>query len=71
MFMLRHYKNSYGIEIMMTDCGCYVEDPYICDDLGEPKGQCQMCGSKWYEHTLDVLPLKEQESAKQIQENET
>jgi len=32
-----------------------VEDPYVCDDVGIPKGQCINCGYKYYEHE-DVVP---------------
>ena len=43
----------------MSDCRNYVEDPAICYDDGEPKGQCLNCGAKWYEHTDDALPESE------------
>lgn len=65
---MRNYTNSYGIHIMMSDCTSYEEDQFICDDVGQPKGQCAYCGYKWYEHTLDALPECERESAKSIQE---
>jgi hypothetical protein len=31
-------------------CSSYEEDPAICDDMGEPKGQCVHCGYKWFDH---------------------
>ncbi len=37
---------------METLCQDYVEDPAICDDLGEPKGQCVNCGYKEHEHLI-------------------
>lgn len=54
---------------MMTDCGEYLEDPYICDYMGEPKGQCANCGYKWYEHELDALPECDRTSALEIQDS--
>jgi hypothetical protein len=36
----------------ITDCTKYIEDFAVCDDIGEPKGQCINCGYKWYEHNL-------------------
>ncbi len=53
--------------ITLTDCRTYHEDPCICDDLGEPKGQCAHCGAKWYEHDVQYLPEDERESARAIQ----
>ncbi len=44
-----------------TDCYTYEECQFVCDDLGEPKGQCAHCGYKWYEHRKEVLPADEQE----------
>lgn len=45
----------------------YVEDACVCDDTGEPKGQCSNCGAKWYEHDLKVLSGPDKESATHIQ----
>lgn len=42
-------------KLEIVDCEKYVEDPYICYYGGEPKGQCLYCGSKWYEHRLELL----------------
>lgn len=53
--------------VMMTDCQDYIEDPCICYDFGEPKGQCRNCGYAWYEHDVSVLPEEYQEQARQIQ----
>ncbi len=53
--------------ISLSHCLLYVEDPYVCDDLGEPKGQCAHCGAKWFEHDLLALPESEKESARAIQ----
>ena len=50
------------------NCFWYTEDPAICDDIGEPKGQCAHCGAKWYEHDLRALPESERESARQLQQ---
>ena len=61
IFMLddmKPYKNSWGVEIYMTDCSEYIEDPFICDDVGQPKGQC-ICGHKWYEHNVNTLPMED------------
>lgn len=44
----------------------YIEDPAICDDMGESKGQC-CCGAKWYEHRIESLPDDEKESAEAVQ----
>ena len=47
-------------------CCSYEEDPHICYDFGEPKGQC-LCGWKWYEHELPSIPNKsDRESACRI-----
>ena len=48
-------------------CSAYLEDWAVCDDTGEPKGQCSHCGYKWYDHALDALPENERESAARIQ----
>jgi hypothetical protein len=53
--------------ILSTNCFWYNEDPAICDDIGEPKGQCVHCGAKWYEHDINALPLNERDSARAIQ----
>jgi hypothetical protein len=37
-------------------CQEYLEDPAICDDMGEPKGQCANCGDKWYNHSISDTP---------------
>ncbi len=58
---------AFPSTFQFSDCKVYVEDPYICDDVGEPKGQCLTCGAKWYEHNLDVLSGDDKESAKDIQ----
>lgn len=68
--MKKEYTNSWGIHIMMTDCKEYWEDPFICDDVGEPKGQCSNCGHKWYEHELNVMPASDRTSALEIQDRE-
>ena len=47
-------------------CDHYVQDPYVCDMGGEPKGQCGNCGYKWYEHDLDAIPDSEKASAAAI-----
>ena len=47
-------------------CPQYAEDPYICDDTGEPKGQCGYCGGKWYEHALLALPEYEREGVEEL-----
>jgi hypothetical protein len=39
-------------KILLVNCPQYVEDQCVCDDDGEPKGQCAVCGAKWYEHPL-------------------
>lgn len=41
---------------MKTNCKDYVEDPFVCDSQGEPKGQCCNCGYKWYDHDPAVIP---------------
>lgn len=61
--LMRDY--AYHIECV-PDCKAYVEDPCICDDLGEPKGQC-ICGDKWFNHNLSALPPEDRKSAKKIQ----
>lgn len=39
-----------------TDCKEFEEDPYITDDLGEPKGQC-VCGCEEHDHgDIDPAP---------------
>lgn len=43
-------------------CSAYLEDWAICDDTGEPKGQCSNCGHKRCDHELDALPENEQEN---------
>jgi len=53
--------------IILTNCGNYEEDPHICDDVGETKGQCANCGAKWYEHNLGLLFGSDLEYARQIQ----
>jgi len=37
-------------------CSAFFEDWAVCDDMGEPKGQCLHCGYKWYDHALAALP---------------
>ena len=32
-------------------CNNFVEDLCVCDDCGEPKGQCANCGYMEHEHT--------------------
>ena len=51
----------------LVDCSTYLEDQCVCDDMGEPKGQCSNCGEKWYKHRLEALPPEERESAFQMQ----
>lgn len=55
--------------IILTTCRKYMEDPVICDDMGEPKGQCALCGCKYYEHNLSAFRYGSDDfhSAKQIQ----
>jgi len=53
--------------ITISNCFWYDEDQFVCDDIGEPKGQCAHCGAKWYEHNINALSLDERDSAKQIQ----
>lgn len=43
---------------MDANCSHYVEDPAICDDVGEPKGQCANCGEKWYDHDMTSTEYK-------------
>ncbi len=43
---------------MGATCSHYVEDPAICDDVGEPKGQCANCGEKWYDHDMTSTEYK-------------
>lgn len=43
----------------MWPCDNYVEDPCICDDIGEPKGQC-VCGYSVSEHVDLLLFLNSQ-----------
>lgn len=66
--MEKHYVNDFGTEIYMTDCKKYIVDEAIRYSFGAPKGQC-ICGYKWYEHELDVLPEEDKFSAKCIQES--
>jgi hypothetical protein len=54
-------------KITLSNCLWYAENPYVCDDCGDPKGQCLYCGAKWYEHDLRALPDDEIESARAIQ----
>ncbi len=54
--------------ISITPCTKYLEDPNICDDVGEPKGQCLNCGAKWFEHDVQVLPDDDKDSAMEMQE---
>ena len=63
-----HCECRRYVPLELVDCSVYVEDQCVCDDMGEPKGQCSNCGAKWYEHKLEVLPLEERESAAQLQE---
>lgn len=44
-------------EAMATSpCSDYIEDRAVCDDTGDPKGQCANCCYKWYDHMADALP---------------
>lgn len=54
-------------KIKIVNCSDYIECVTVCDDLGEPKGQCVNCGAKWYEHRLGVLSGDDYRSAKQLQ----
>lgn len=47
------------LEYKFCNCKEYVEDWAICDDVGEPKGQCESCGEKWFRHSDDALPEHE------------
>jgi len=49
-------------------CSAYLEDPAVCDGMGEVKGQCYHCGYKWYQHALDALPEYERASAYKIRQ---
>lgn len=40
----------------MEPCNYYEEDPYICDDVGEPKGQCLYCGWGEKDHKEFKMP---------------
>jgi len=51
----------------MNSCNHYEEDSCVCDDMGEPKGQCVHCGDKWYNHPLNSLSGEDLESAIAIQ----
>jgi hypothetical protein len=44
------------LETAESECTQYVEDAAICDDTGEPKGQCLNCGAKWDKHPDSALP---------------
>lgn len=46
-------SDSYGEAInglMDSACSTFSEDPYICDDCGHPKGQCENCGFHESDH---------------------
>lgn len=43
----------------LSDCKKYEEDHAICDDTGEPKGQCGHCGDKYFAHRNSALPVSE------------
>ena len=49
-------------------CNKYAEDQFICDDVGEPKGQCARCGFKWFEHSDEALPEEEKTDMKVLNE---
>ena len=53
--------------MILSTCQNYIEDPCVCDDIGDPKGQCLLCGCKWWEHDVNFLPEEEKESARRIQ----
>jgi hypothetical protein len=53
--------------IILTECQKYVEDPFVCYGDGDPKGQCQNCGAKWFEHRVEALPEEDRESALGVQ----
>lgn len=59
-------KTTPPDELGAAPCSAYLEDWAVCDDTGEPKGQCSHCGNKWYDHALDALPENERESAARI-----
>jgi len=61
------FEFTFMDKIHLIDCAEYHEDPYVCDSGGEPKGQCAICGAKWFEHVITALPLEEIESALKIQ----
>lgn len=54
---MKTYENTRDTSQLLgaADCSAYVEDMAVCDDTGEPKGQCLNCGGKWHEHRLEVL----------------
>jgi hypothetical protein len=60
-------KTTSPDELGAASCSAFLEDWAVCDDMGEPKGQCSHCGYKWYDHALDALPENERESAARIQ----
>lgn len=37
-------------------CSAFVEDPFVCYDFGEPKGQCANCGFKDTDHEKSAMP---------------
>lgn len=41
--------------VQIVDCQEFAEDLCVCDDVGEPKGQCANCGAKYYEHNCLIL----------------
>jgi hypothetical protein len=60
-------KTTPPDELGAASCSAFFEDWAVCDDMGEPKGQCSHCGYKWYDHALAALPENERESAARIQ----
>ena len=54
-------------KIILTNCTNYKESVAVCYGDGEPKGQCDNCGYKWFEHDLIYLKGDDFRSAKQIQ----
>lgn len=48
------------LQPMPGPCLAYREDVAVCDDVGEPKGQCFNCGFKEHEHATPTNLLSRQ-----------
>ena len=42
--------DAYAVHIEPVPCDNFVLDTAVCDDVGEPKGQCAICGFNYGEH---------------------